>query len=985
MFHFQAPNRTLTLLQGFLFLVIPLCGFSQFNLCRNFSVKDGLPSSEVYEMLEESSGYFWFATDMGVSRFNGYEFQNFTTENGLPDNTIYGISEDHRHNIWFRAISGKLSYFNKGHITNLACNDSLSGLLRKVLITSIYIDAADTIWLGVTGTFVIRIAPGRTKRDLTKIDLPGDGMYIYEIDSNFVFGGGSIKDQLVTIYRNGRNVVSINQTAPFIKKPRYSVRRLKDQSYLATIDHRIINFNADSVLDAREGDHLNICVWGDDRKDLLIGTYNGVKVFNEQGLGRDHSFKTLDQKIITALHQDQENELWICTKGHGIFYIPYKNFKYYTPETGLPESSISSLSVIDGKVMAGHLDGKISVFNKDAVTQVYLQNKDSIGGKGNEVSSLLDFSADLKFIGTINYIYRYNPINHTTRLIHNRGTKKLIRSGNNMILSLGFGRLREYLSLPEFKRLDTVELSVYSDNIYQDAHETLWICSVTGLWTYNRQQGLVYAGKHDSLLASRIVDLKEDARGFIWMASRGEGVIIKKGKAFIQIKQKNGLSGNMCRTLFLDSANVIWVGTNNGLNKITVESYEPFRYSVKTYTSKNGLLTNEVNHIVKLKNELWLAHNNGISVFDPEHMQDNTSPPPVYITEVLVNEKKISAADAIGLEYNENYLTINYNGLSYKDPGHLDYKYKLIGLDTNWIYTNYTSVNFQSLPYGSYLFVVYAGNNDGYWSSLPAVFRFVIAPAWWQTWWFRGLAALVVVAIAAALFMYRLKVIKRRERLKMIQRARLSNAELKALRSQMNPHFVFNAINSVQYFMTTNDPVSSQKYLSKFAKLIRYVVDNSKPAAIPLNKELEALRLYLDLETLRFENKFDYVIELSDEVDVEKVQIPSMLIQPFVENAIWHGLMHKETKGTIRIGIEYKEKALLCVIEDNGIGRKRSAEINRAKNGDVHRSVGMSITKERLDIINLKHNSHLTMTITDMEDDKGNSTGTRVELNLPFY
>lgn len=975
----------LKFLQGFLFLVIPLCSFSQFNLCRNFSVKDGLPSSEVYEMLEESSGYFWFATDMGVSRFNGYGFQNFTTENGLPDNTIYGISEDHRHNIWFRAISGKLSYFKKGSITSLACNDSLSALLRPVLITSIYIDAADTIWLGVTGAFVVKIAPGRTKRDITKIDLPGDGLYIYEVDKSFVFGGGSLKDRLVTIYRKGLNVASIKNTASFIKKPRYSVKRLRDHSYLATVDHRIINFNRDSVLDAREGDRLNICVWGDDRKDLLIGTYSGVNVFNAQGLGRDHSFKALDQKIITALHQDKENELWICTKGHGVFYIPYRNFKYYTPETGLPESSISSFAVMAGKVMAGHLDGKVSICEKDAVRLVYLQNKDSTGGKGNEVSSLLDFSEDLKLIGTINNIYRYNPLTHTTQVIQNKGTKKIIRSGSHTFLSLGFGRLREYLTFPEFKKLDTVKLSVYSDNIYQDVQQTVWICSGTGLWTYNRQQGLVYAGKEEPLLASRIVDIKEDARGLLWMASRGEGVIVKKGKAFIQIRQKNGLSGNMCRTLFLDSANVIWVGTNNGLNKITVESDEPFRYSVKTYTSKNGLLTNEVNYIVKLKNELWLAHNNGISVFDPGHLQENASPPPVYITEVFVNEKKVSAADAIDLEHHENYLTINYNGLSYKDPGHLDYKYKLIGLDTNWIYTTYTSVNFQSLPYGSYLFVVYAGNNDGYWSSRPAVFRFVIAPAWWQTWWFRGLAALFVLALAAALFTYRLKVIKRRERLKMIQRTRLSNAELKALRSQMNPHFVFNAINSVQYFMTTNDPVSSQKYLSKFAKLIRYVVDNSKPAAIPLSKELEALRLYLDLEVLRFENKFDYAIELSEEVEVEEVRIPSMLIQPFVENAIWHGLMHKETKGKIRIGIEYKEKALLCVIEDNGIGRKRSAEINRAKNGDVHRSVGMSITKERLDIINLKHNSHLTITVTDLEDEQGHATGTRVELNLPFY
>ena len=162
------------------------------------------------------------------------------------------------------------------------------------------------------------------------------------------------------------------------------------------------------------------------------------------------------------------------------------------------------------------------------------------------------------------------------------------------------------------------------------------------------------------------------------------------------------------------------------------------------------------------------------------------------------------------------------------------------------------------------------------------------------------------------------------------------------------------------------------------------MVDNSKPAAIPLSRELEALNLYLDLESLRFENKFEYNINVAVDVDTENIQIPSMLIQPFVENAIWHGLMHKGSKGKINININLKDQVLICVIEDNGIGRKRSQEILKEKNSEFHKSVGMSITQERLDIINQKNNSNLTMKIIDLENSKGESIGTRVELILPF-
>jgi LytS/YehU family sensor histidine kinase len=341
--------------------------------------------------------------------------------------------------------------------------------------------------------------------------------------------------------------------------------------------------------------------------------------------------------------------------------------------------------------------------------------------------------------------------------------------------------------------------------------------------------------------------------------------------------------------------------------------------------------------------------------------------------------------DTISFIYNANYITVGYTGLSYKNPGNIRYRYRMEGLDSNWVYTAYTSAQFQALAPGNYRFIVYAQNGGGHWSDHPAVLRLHIIPVWWQTWTFRLAVVLAVLALLYAVARSRIAAVRKREHEKAELHARVVTTELKALRAQMNPHFVFNAINSVQHFITSNDPKSSQRYLAKFAKLIRYVVDNSKLTTIPLEKELEALQLFLDLESLRFENKFDYSIHVDKRIDRHFIRVPSMLIQPYVENAIWHGLMHKKEKGRIDLRVELLETGLLCTVEDNGIGRKRSLALKQSLGKETHASVGMAITQDRLEIINQLHHSHLNVKVIDLKDEKGEAAGTRVELFIPFH
>lgn len=207
--------------------------------------------------------------------------------------------------------------------------------------------------------------------------------------------------------------------------------------------------------------------------------------------------------------------------------------------------------------------------------------------------------------------------------------------------------------------------------------------------------------------------------------------------------------------------------------------------------------------------------------------------------------------------------------------------------------------------------------------------------------------------------------------------------ELRSLRAQMNPHFIFNSLSSIHRYIWSNNQEEASDYLTKFSKLMRMILDNSQHAFIPLNKELESLRLYLDLEVLRCNNMFEYRIILSDNINEEEVMIPPMIIQPYVENAIWHGLVHRKMKGMLDIEVRLKGKVLECIVTDNGIGRKVAMEIKEKKN-KTHNSMGMKVTEGRIALIRKINNTKdANVEITDLEDDKGQAEGTKVTIVLP--
>ncbi len=230
---------------------------------------------------------------------------------------------------------------------------------------------------------------------------------------------------------------------------------------------------------------------------------------------------------------------------------------------------------------------------------------------------------------------------------------------------------------------------------------------------------------------------------------------------------------------------------------------------------------------------------------------------------------------------------------------------------------------------------------------------------------------------------YLLQQAKEKSALKTEYNQRLMEMEMTSLRAQMNPHFMFNSLNSIKHFIIKNDTKDASRYLSKFSQLMRLILQNSQKAMVNLSNELRALELYIQLEQLRFIRKFDYHIHVDPEIRQLQIDIPPMILQPYVENAIWHGLLHKHEEGTINIDIRKQNESLLIAIEDNGVGRKKAREL-KSRSAIKHKSYGMQITSNRLKLVEMLHQLKTDIYIHDLVDEQGTAKGTRVEITLPL-
>ncbi len=431
----------------------------------------------------------------------------------------------------------------------------------------------------------------------------------------------------------------------------------------------------------------------------------------------------------------------------------------------------------------------------------------------------------------------------------------------------------------------------------------------------------------------------------------------------------------------LDERDNVWFITDAAL-----VYYDFAKRSFTIYDKEDGLDVGDgLYSLLYLgKRQLLIGQENKLVVFKAPFNAPIQAPTYAQITSLRVNDNSVNALPMAGglvLRHGENRLQVDFACISYSKPEQNMFAYRLKDIDTGWIITPENSITFANLLPGHYVFEVKAANYAQLWSNVVKLDIF-IRPPFWQTWWFLVLAIAILAGATYVVFKWRVGAVRNAETAKANIAKQMAQLEMKALRAQMNPHFIFNSLSSIQASIVTGNTDAASKYLSKFSKLIRLILENSGKQFISVKSEIASLTLYLELESFRFEN-FTYVFSIDPAIDDEQMMIPSMIIQPFVENALIHGFAKKIGDKQLKIDIQWGKGSLTVLVEDNGTGRPKATEVVSPER-KPHHSMGVRLTEERLRLANPTYSDGRAIIFTDLLDEQGNPAGTRVKLILPI-
>jgi signal transduction histidine kinase len=373
--------------------------------------------------------------------------------------------------------------------------------------------------------------------------------------------------------------------------------------------------------------------------------------------------------------------------------------------------------------------------------------------------------------------------------------------------------------------------------------------------------------------------------------------------------------------------------------------------------------------------KFYAATGNGLCIFNPDAASLRAASLPVYVEHLSVGDKHMDIIGDLALGWNENDVRFTFLSFNFRTGSNTTYRYRLMGLTDKWVETNSRTVDFWALSPGDYTFEVCALNEDGLWGEATAV-RFVIERHFTATWWFRSLIVLILLGAIGFGFLW----FYRSKRDRLVQRAKMSELRQQALNANMNPHFIFNSLNSIQHFINSNQPELANEFLTDFSRLIRMNLENNLEALVSLDEEMERLELYLKLEKLRFGDKLTYSIHGLEDLQQYDISIPPMLLQPYVENAVIHGVLPKDHGGHIDISLRAIGKHFEVEIRDNGIGLKKAA--GRKREG--HESLALKMNQERLSILSALSGSTFSIAIIDRSEEAEPAEGTLVRLFLPM-
>ncbi|PCH92925.1 MAG: hypothetical protein COB84_10070 [Rhodobacteraceae bacterium] len=716
---------------------------------KHYTVEDGLSSSEVHHVMQDSKGYMWFATDMGVSRFDGYDFQNFSFQEGLPDNTIFNIYEDCKERIWFVSFSGRLSLFEDEEVVAYKYSNVLEDAVVNLFKGSFYVDREDMVYVrvGLQGFITIDKEGELRSYHLDSANTSGiiylDGGEIFSYTGNLGNGINNLK----IIKEGDTTFISVDQIS---SRTNFNCIEVQSNKLLFAAGRTACLISPNLTSETHTISHDVLSTFEDLEKDLWIGTYQGGVLFYKNGLIGDNPMRYLEGLSITGILQDYEGGFWFTTLESGVYYLSSKYFLSYTKANGLNGDKVTCLASDSGNTLfAGLRNGTFFTITDSIISKQEL----SMSVTPSVQTLYFDQNTSKLWVGSpgSDLIIDGNKIGIIPGI---GGSHHIIQSADGSIWMGNHSSLRRLIDEQIVLTTDKTKNPFRVTALYQGKQGKLWLGNLQGLWTF-KDGAFTPAYQSDSLLRYRVSDIDE-LNGDLCIATKGAGLIIRHNGSMVQLITESSLSSDNINDIFIDGTN-IWLSTNNGVNKIQLNFQDPLSSQVTIYNTSHGLASNEVNQVIKFKDKIWAATNRGLSIFDDYANNSSQSGPNIYIKGVSISESDTNILSSYELPYDQNQITIRYLGLSYRSVGQTEYRVKMKGIDSSWVYTQNTSIRYTTIPPGSYSFEVAAKNSSGQWSPEPATFKLIIRPPFWKTWWFT--LAIILLAFTIVYLFFRIRIL----------------------------------------------------------------------------------------------------------------------------------------------------------------------------------------------------------------------------------